>query len=72
MRPGDFIDIFVLYVFCTGFVVSLALVRYYEEQEYATRVAKRRTRLITAAEESFTHIKRLREDAGKTLPSIPP
>ncbi|XP_044738569.1 vang-like protein 2-B [Chrysoperla carnea] len=33
--------------------------RFYEEHEYERRVKKRKARLITAAEESFTHIKRL-------------
>ena len=35
--------------------------RFYEEQEYERRVQKRKARLIVAAEESFTHIKRLLE-----------
>lgn len=38
--------------------------RFYEEHEYDRRVKKRRARLITAAEEAFTHIKRLHNDAG--------
>ncbi|KAF6020522.1 Vang [Bugula neritina] len=42
--------------------------RYYEEQEYERRVAKRKSRLLTAAEESFTHIKRLREESGPAIP----
>jgi len=35
--------------------------RFYEEGEYERKVRKRRSRLITAAEESFTHIRRMRE-----------
>lgn len=38
--------------------------RFYEEHEYERRVKKRRARLITAAEEAFTHIKRLHEEQG--------
>ena len=38
--------------------------RFYEEQEYERRVRKRRARLITAAEEAFTHIKRLQDEQG--------
>ena len=38
--------------------------RFYEEQEYERRVRKRRARLIVAAEEAFTHIKRLQEEPG--------
>lgn len=38
--------------------------RFYEEQEYERRVKKRRARLVTAAEEAFTHIKRLHNDQG--------
>lgn len=33
--------------------------RFYEENEYERRVRKRKARLITAAEESFTHIRRV-------------
>lgn len=33
--------------------------RFYEESEYDRRVKKRKARLITAAEESFTHIRRM-------------
>ena len=36
--------------------------RFYEEYEYEKRLKKRRARLITAAEEAFTHIKRIQED----------
>lgn len=45
--------------------------RFYEEQEYDRRVKKRRARLITAAEEAFTHIKRLREEQGPAIPMDP-
>lgn len=38
--------------------------RFYEEQEYERRVRKRRARLIVAAEEAFTHIKRMQEEPG--------
>ena len=36
--------------------------RFYEEYEYDRKMKKRRARLITAAEEAFTHIKRMREN----------
>lgn len=36
--------------------------RLYAEHEYEKRVRKRRARLVTAAEEAFTHIKRVREN----------
>ena len=45
--------------------------RFYEEGEYERKVRKRRARLITAAEESFTHIRRLREVSGKIHVFIP-
>ena len=38
--------------------------RFYDEQEYDRRVRKRRARLITAAEEAFTHIKRMQDENG--------
>lgn len=38
--------------------------RFYEEQEYERRVRKRKARLIVAAEEAFTHIKRRQEESG--------
>ncbi len=38
--------------------------RFYEEQEYERRVRKRKARLIVAAEEAFTHIKRKQEEQG--------
>ncbi|KAL7019860.1 hypothetical protein ACKWTF_011276 [Chironomus riparius] len=37
--------------------------RFYEEHEYERRVKKRRARLITAAEEAFTHIKRVHDQS---------
>jgi vang-like len=37
--------------------------RFYEESEYERRVKKRRARLITAAEEAFTHIKRVHDQS---------
>lgn len=42
--------------------------RFYEEHEYERRVKKRRARLITAAEEAFTHIKRLHNDQAPAIP----
>jgi len=36
--------------------------RYYDDVEYERKVRKRRARLISAAEESFTHIKRMRQE----------
>lgn len=42
--------------------------RFYEEHEYERRVKKRRARLVTAAEEAFTHIKRVNnEPTGSIL-----
>ena len=38
--------------------------RFYDEQEYERRVKRRRARLIVAAEEAFTHIKRLQREPG--------
>ena len=38
--------------------------RFYEEQDYERRVRKRKARLFTAAEEAFTHIKRMQEESG--------
>jgi len=35
--------------------------RYYDEEEYERKVRKRRARLISAAEESFTHIRRMHQ-----------
>ncbi|XP_014239955.1 vang-like protein 2 isoform X2 [Cimex lectularius] len=42
--------------------------RFYEEHDYERRVKKRRARLITAAEEAFTHIKRLHHEPAPGLP----
>lgn len=42
--------------------------RFYEEHEYERRVKKRRARLITAAEEAFTHIRRLHNDQISSIP----
>lgn len=41
--------------------------RFYEEHEYERRLKKRRARLVTSAEEAFTHIRRLQAEPGKTL-----
>ena len=38
--------------------------RFYEEHEYERRLKKRKARLITAAEEAFTHIRRLEAEQG--------
>ncbi|XP_042893028.1 vang-like protein 2 [Penaeus japonicus] len=45
--------------------------RFYEEHEYERRVRKRKARLITAAEEAFTHIKRMHEEQGPSAPMDP-
>jgi len=47
--------------------------RFYEELEYERRVRKRKSRLIIAAEDAFTHIRRLgqRENAGPAIPMDP-
>lgn len=45
--------------------------RFYEEHEYERRVKKRKARLITAAEEAFTHIKRLHNDQASAIPMDP-
>ncbi|XP_052214074.1 LOW QUALITY PROTEIN: vang-like protein 2-B [Dreissena polymorpha] len=45
--------------------------RFYEEQDYERRVRKRRARLLTAAEEAFTHIKRMQEETGPAVPMDP-
>jgi len=47
--------------------------RFYEELEYERRVRKRKARLILAAEDAFTHIRRLgqRENAGPAIPMDP-
>ena len=35
---------------------------YYDEYEFDRKVRKRRARLVSAAEDAFTHIKRIRKD----------
>ncbi|KAG8183565.1 hypothetical protein JTE90_025125 [Oedothorax gibbosus] len=45
--------------------------RFYEEHEYERRVRKRKARLVSAAEESFTHIKRLVDEQGPAIPMDP-
>ncbi|XP_055693360.1 vang-like protein 2 [Lutzomyia longipalpis] len=45
--------------------------RFYEEHEYERRVKKRRARLITAAEEAFTHIKRVHNEPAPAIPLDP-
>ncbi|XP_077990322.1 vang-like protein 2 [Glandiceps talaboti] len=45
--------------------------RFYEEQEYDRRVKKRKARLIVAAEEAFTHIRRMGEEHGPANPMDP-
>ncbi|XP_054271217.1 vang-like protein 2-B [Macrosteles quadrilineatus] len=45
--------------------------RFYEEHDYERRVKKRRARLITAAEEAFTHIKRLHNEPVPAIPMDP-
>lgn len=45
--------------------------RFYEEHEYERRVKKRRARLVTAAEEAFTHIKRLHNEQVPSIPMDP-
>lgn len=44
--------------------------RFYEEQDYDRRVRKRRARLLVAAEEAFTHIKRMQDEQGKKFLTI--
>lgn len=39
--------------------------RFYDEQEYERKVRKRKARLIVAAEEAFTHIKRMHDEQSK-------
>ncbi|CAH2046858.1 unnamed protein product, partial [Iphiclides podalirius] len=41
--------------------------RYYEEAERARRVRKRRARLLSAAEEAFAHVRRVRGAGGAAL-----
>ncbi|KAF0301063.1 Vang-like protein 1 [Amphibalanus amphitrite] len=45
--------------------------RFHEEHEYERRVKKRRSRLVTSAEEAFTHIRRLKEQQGPAIPMDP-
>lgn len=45
--------------------------RFYEEHEYERRVKKRRARLITAAEEAFTHIRRVHNEPAPAIPLDP-
>uniref|UniRef100_A0A1B0GPM2 Vang-like protein n=1 Tax=Phlebotomus papatasi TaxID=29031 RepID=A0A1B0GPM2_PHLPP len=45
--------------------------RFYEEHEYERRVKKRKARLITAAEEAFTHIKRVHNEPAPAIPLDP-
>jgi len=41
--------------------------RFYDEQEYERRLKRRRARLIVAAEEAFTHIKRLQREPSNLV-----
>lgn len=45
--------------------------RFYEEHEYERRLKKRRARLVTSAEEAFTHIRRLQAEPGPAVPMDP-
>lgn len=36
--------------------------RFYDEQDYERKVRKRRARLMVAAEEAFTHIRRMHDE----------
>nr|CAD7441382.1 unnamed protein product [Timema bartmani]CAD7452306.1 unnamed protein product [Timema tahoe]CAD7590785.1 unnamed protein product [Timema genevievae] len=45
--------------------------RFYEEHDYERRVKKRKARLITAAEEAFTHIKRIHNEQVSSIPMDP-
>ena len=36
--------------------------RFYEEYEYERKLKKRKARLVSAAEEAFTHIKRMQSN----------
>lgn len=45
--------------------------RFYEEHEYTRRVDKRKARLITAAEEAFTHIRRVHNEPAPAIPLDP-
>ena len=44
--------------------------RFYEEYEYERKLKKRRSRLISAAEEAFTHIKRMQSNQPGTVDEI--
>ena len=46
--------------------------RFYEEQDLERRVKKRRARLIVAAEEAFSHLKRVEEDENFQMGTKPP
>jgi len=41
--------------------------RFYDEVEYERKVRKRKARLVVAAEEAFTYVKRLQTDRGMYL-----
>ncbi|BFZ25581.1 hypothetical protein BsWGS_28620 [Bradybaena similaris] len=45
--------------------------RFYDEQEYERKVRKRKARLIVAAEEAFTHIKRMHDEQSSAIPMDP-
>lgn len=45
--------------------------RFYEELEYERRLRRRKARLLSAAEEAFTHIKRLQNEPGPAIPMDP-
>ncbi|CAG2256124.1 vang-like protein 2-B [Mytilus edulis] len=45
--------------------------RFYDELEYERRVRKRKARLMVAAEEAFTHIKRMQDEQGPAIPMDP-
>ena len=46
--------------------------RFYEEYEYDRKLKKRKARLVSAAEEAFTHIKRMQtnEKSKRTILSV--
>ncbi len=44
--------------------------RFYEEYEYERRLRKRRTRLLGATEDAFTHIKRIQKDLQYTQTTV--
>lgn len=45
--------------------------RFYDELEYERRVRKRKARLMVAAEEAFTHIKKMQDEQGPAIPMDP-